>query len=367
MLFAQYPNTHLTGIDFSSELIESSKIKIMIDDNLIVSFVHGYNEKLQTLKEVPSLWEIGAEEEKVFNYSFPSTPEDFKNLQYDFDGKMPETEFPQTIGRYGFTGLVKLKSKILAASWNAFYEIDLITKKIKKIISNQYTCYIHKFYADEECIIFALAFNDLVVKMDHNGNIHYIIEINQRLEVNEVNESKKYDYRFVTKPWSGATGYYHFNNIQMINGEIWLTSRNTNSFIVVNNARKKAELKTLNHYSPAMIHDGDCYKGEFYFTSVDGKIIKAKKASEYDKDIFNYELIVTHLHKIDKVENNWCRGILIRENNMHVTLDGRYGSDLAFKLATFDLQFELKSVRRFEWSKVGRENEIKYVTGFDIV
>ena len=50
--------------------------------------------------------------------------------------------------------------------------------------------------------------------------------------------------------------------------ELWLTSRNLNSFIVVNLKKMKAELKTISLSTTALIHDGFHYKKNI---SSDGK------------------------------------------------------------------------------------------------
>ena len=57
---------------------------------------------------------------------------------------------------------------------------------------------------------------------------------------------------------------------------MWLTSRNCNCLVAVDLKTKKAQLRTMNLSTPALIHDGVKKDQKFYFTSIDGKILIAE-------------------------------------------------------------------------------------------
>ena len=63
---------------------------------------------------------------------------------------------------------------------------------------------------------------------------------------------------------------------------------------------------------------------------------------------------------------NWCRGISKTKNGYAVTIDGRYDSDLSFKVLEIDKNGKVISLDRIEWSAIAKEDGIRYVTGFDI-
>ena len=50
-----------------------------------------------------------------------------------------------------------------------------------------------------------------------------------------------------------------------------------------------------------------------------------------------------------------------------MAIDGRYDGDLSFGLLQLDGDCNLLDQRRFRWSNIGSENDLRYVTGFDIV
>ena len=55
-----------------------------------------------------------------------------------------------------------------------------------------------------------------------------------------------------------------------------------------------------------------------------------------------------------------------RANRLSVAIDGSYDGDLSFGLLQLDRDCKLLDQRRFRWSNIGREDDIRYVTGFDI-
>lgn len=211
-----------------------------------------------------------------------------------------------------------------------------------------------------------MPFMDMVVIIDHQGNVIDRFTIDQTLRISRDNIDETIDWRFADKPWSGPTGLFHINSVQTIGQDIYLTSRNLGALIVVRPGEDHASLRTLNYRTPTCVHDGDYVDGKFYLTSIDGKILIASQPKEFDSTRFRYDLQVDCV-RLDEVQKNWCRGIAVTDEFIYTTIDGRYDSDLSFGLLQLDRAGNLLDQRRFRWSNIGSENDIRYVTGFDIV
>ena len=87
--------------------------------------------------------------------------------------------------------------------------------------------------------------------------------------------------------------------------------------------------------------------------------------------LYNRDL-VTEVIEISKTdfgrEPNWCRGIAVSEGKIYVTIDGRYDSDLSFGVLEIDEKtHKTRQIARLRWDEVGNEDEIRYVTGFDLI
>ena len=133
--------------------------------------------------------------------------------------------------------------------------------------------------------------------------------------------------------------------------------------------------------TPVLLHDGNFVDGKWYFTSVDGKILIAEESSGISKTykkvektenmhLYNRDLIAK-LIRLDETkfgrEPTWCRGIAVYEDEIFVTVDGRYDSELAFGLLGLQEDGTVTHYEKLHWNQVGKESEIRYVTGFDIV
>jgi hypothetical protein len=334
-----------------------------------VSFVHGYHDvqPQEATTKRPALWTLGMAEQEVHSYLFPVNGRDFHDLPYPVVGQLPERDVTvERFPRYGFTGLERVGDSLYAGSWNGIYRLSAQTKEVKALITSPYTCYLHRFHVDRERIVTAVPFKDLVAVMDHAGRCEDVFWIDRELRVRRDGFDREADWRFLTKPWSGSCGYFHLNNVQMIDGEIVLTARNLGALLVINRERTICRLRTLNYCTPTCIHDGDFVDGAYFFTSIDGKIIVAREPDEHDGSLFNYDLQAEHT-RLDEIEKNWCRGIAVTPERLYVTIDGRYGTELSFKLLELDRQMHPTVLRRFEWSRVGDPEAIRFVTGFDIV
>jgi hypothetical protein len=354
-----------------------------VKTQIIVSFVHGYDEHKFTHDPNdlrPALWNVN--EEKHYSYPFPRNPDDFIKYKNLIAGELPlkDARVFEKLPRFGFTGMVATNDHIFTGSWNAVYKIDRKNFELERIISNRLINDLHGIYADEEIIITALTCKDTVVISDHSGNVIEHFAIDKNLSVIQYDDIDKYDWRFISKQFRGSCGYWHFNYVQKIGNEIWLTARNISAFIVVDLNTRSASLRTMNMCTPVLIHDGKKVRDRYYFTSVDGKIIIAedsKKAQNNDNhwedpgdlELYNRDLIAK-LIRISETEfgrePNWCRGIHVDGDVIYVTVDGRYDTDLSFAVVGIKESGEKVFEERLCWRDIGPEDELRYVTGFDL-
>ena len=61
-----------------------------------------------------------------------------------------------------------------------------------------------------------MPFMDMVVIIDHQGNVIDRFTIDQTLRISRDIADDDIDWRSVDKPWSGTTGLFHINNVQTI-------------------------------------------------------------------------------------------------------------------------------------------------------
>jgi len=354
-----------------------------LNNNILVTFVHNYNDQNIRLKsdEVPALWQIKNKVSNYYNYPFPRIPSDFEEIENLIKGEMPLPTTPnfKRLPRFGFTGIQEYGDYVYAGSWNSVYKIRKKDLKLDNIISNHLMNDMHGIYVDKDIVGTILTGKDTIVFSNHEGEIIDYFTIKNDLKVVKDEKIEKYDWRFISKQFRGSTGCWHFNFIQKFGNELWLTARNTNSFVVVNLKTLKAHLRLMNFFTPALIHDGKLKNGKYYFTSIDGKIIIAEEASKasfqareeikkihlFDRDLLTktIRLNETELGR----EPNWCRGIDIKDDLLFVTIDGRYGTDLSFGLLVLNEDGKVFENHRLRWSDIGDESKIRFVTGFDVL
>lgn len=354
-----------------------------MNQNIAVSFVHGYEDLQYNVGNdiLPALWVHAGEEEAVYNYPFPRNVSDFNDYKGLISGSMPLPNSPdfEKLPRFGLTGLVELRDRLYAGSWNAIYEIRKSNFELVRLISNPLMNDMHGIWADEECFITLLTGKDTVVISDHNGDVIEHFTVANDLSIFTDKDIEKVDWRFLGKQFRGATGVWHFNYVQRFGDEIWLTARNLNAFIVVNKKTRKSWIRSMNQKTVVLLHDGLRYKDEYYFTSIDGKIIIAAEA---DKASFSVREKIDEIGKFSRDmicevirleetefnrQPNWCRGLACADDVMYVTVDGRYDvNDLSFGLLGLKRNGSKTLERRLKWNDVGSENDLRYVTGFDI-
>lgn len=355
-------------------------------DDVLVSFVHGYQNLDIGLPpgDKPALWRFRNGESTYFNLPFPRAPEDFHALGKTLVGELPrpDTEPFKKLPRFGLTGLAKTKNHVFAGSWNAVYRFNRSNLALEAIVSNRLHNDMHGIYADESEIITILTSKDTIVRCDHEGKVIDHFFVSNDLSIGKDSSVDEHDWRFISKQFRGSCGYWHFNYVQKFGDEIWLTSRNCSSFVVVDTKKKKAWLRLMNHTTPNLLHDGIRHGNKYYFTSIDGKIIiaehhsTAKEAEANWENPGNLELykrdLITRLIRLNETslgrEPNWCRGIDVANGKIFVTIDGRYDSDLSFGLlAVEETTQKVLLNERLSWSQVGNEKDIRYVTGFDVL
>jgi hypothetical protein len=342
-------------------------------------FIQSVSLKAQQKKR-PALWKISNGHAETFSYIFPRNPRDFLRIKDLISGTPPlsHAEDFKKLPRYGLTGLHKFNDCFYAGGWNSVYEIDAKTCELKRLISHQLMSDLHGIWVDKEGIISILTSKDTIVFTDFDGSITDCFSITKDLNI--VNEARlaEIDWRFISKQYRGSCGFWHFNYAQRYGDELWLTSRCASSFIVVDMKKKKASLRLMNHCTPILLHDGVNYNGKYYFTSIDGKIIIAEDPSGTNKTdreyvdnlhLYNRDLI-TSVIRLQETElgrePNWCRGIACYGEYIYVTIDGRYDTDLSFGVIGIDHKGILLDHFRLKWSDIGSEEQLRYVTGFDV-
>lgn len=355
-----------------------------INSNIVVSFVHGYenlNYRVPT-KKFPALWvHQSSNKSFVCNYLFPRNVTDFYDCKSIISGNMPfqNAKDFEKLPRFGFTGLAQHNDNLYAGSWNGVYEISKNDFSLKRIISNNMMNDMHGICLNENFIVTVLTGKDTIVLSDFNGKIINHFTIANDLSVFRNTNLEKIDWRFISKQYRGATGIWHFNYVQIFGDEIWLTSRNIGAIIVVNIKTLKAHIRTMNQKTTTQLHDGLFYNNEYYFTSIDGKIIIAseEKNSKFDNrekfddmNKFSRDLSC-ELIRLEDTEfgkqPNWCRGIACKKDEIYVTIDGRYDHDLSFGLLGIKRSRKKILETRLKWNEIGEIDKLRYVTGFDLL
>lgn len=352
--------------------------------SLYVSFVHGYQDLSINLAEThrPALWHLNGTEQQVFSYPFPRNVDDFSVYSKLIVGEQPYASAKnfKKLPRFGLTGLARYGSKIYAGSWNAVYEIDGETGALLRIVSNHLMSDLHGIWADEKGLITVLTGKDLIVMTDYEGRVTERFAIGRDLSIYVPDGIDEVDWRFVSKQFRGSTGHWHFNYVQRYGNKLWLTARNANCFVVVDLDARTASFRLMNLCTPALLHDGILSNGKHYFTSIDGKVIIAEQADgsslnsrERVDDISLYHRdMVTKVIRLEETDfgrmPNWCRGIeVVDDDRIFVTVDGRYDTQLRFGLVALTPEGKILNERWLDWSAVGDDRDLRFVTGFDVI
>ena len=352
-------------------------------DNIAVSFVHGYSDLETDVQKdaLPALWTMASNGTTTHDYPFPRNVSDFEQYKDLIVGEAPLADAKdfKKLPRFGFTGLEENGDYLYAGSWNSVYEIRKSDFGLDRIITNSLMNDMHGIWVGDDQIITLLTGKDEVVISDMDGKVIDHFTVANDLTVYKNEEVEGLDWRFLSKQFRGATGTWHFNYVQRFDDEIWLTARNLGAFIVVDFKTKKARIRAMNQKTPVLLHDGLLYKEEYYFTSIDGKVLIASEADKArfnpreefaDVALFTRDL-VCELIRLDETEfgrePNWCRGIACSDDVIYVTVDGRYDTDLSFGVLGIKRDGTKVIEERLRWSDIGPEKQLRFVTGFDIV
>ncbi len=354
-----------------------------MNSKIVTSFVHAYNDldyKIEKEK-LPALWINDSSDKKlILKYPFPRNISDFYDYKSIISGTMPlqSAKIFKKLPRFGLTGLAQYGSNLYAGSWNGVYEISKSDFSLKRIITNHMMNDLHGIWVDEEYVITVLTGKDTIVLSDFDGKIINHFTIGNNLKVLKNIHLENIDWRFLSKQFRGATGIWHINNVQRFGDEIWLTARNLGAIIVVNIKTLQAHIRTINQKTVVMLHDGLYYNNEYYFTSIDGKIIIASDAKnakfnpreEFDSlENFSRDMICEVI-RLEETEfgrqPNWCRGITCNKDEIYVTVDGLYGSNFSFGLLGLKRTGKKFLETQLNWHEIGQLDQLRFVTGFDI-
>jgi len=360
--------------------IAKTQLKTFKEGKIMIActFVHGYENNYNPGGDLPALL-IVSNDVSYYNYEFPRNPLEFQETKLNIKGELPlesAKNFP-VLPRFGFTGCAIDSERIYCGSWNGVYEIDTVNFECIAFITHRLMNDLHGICINKTKIYTILTGKDTVVVTSKEGEILNTYTINNKLEVNQNNpQLMEHDWRFISKQFRGSTGLFHFNYIQVIDGKIWLTSRNLGCFVVLDVETNTAELRTINQKTVVLLHDGVYKNNAFYFTSIDGKILISSESEahnpreQFDEITYFNRDLNSKVIRLEETElgyqPNWCRGIDIKDQEITITIDGLYGSDLSFKLISLTENGELKRNNKIEWKKIGAEKNLRYVTGFDV-
>ena len=116
--------------------------------------------------------------------------------------------------------------------------------------------------------------------------------------------------------------------------------------------------------------NGEAVSGKTWVKGYTRTVSTEKVKKVEDIELYNRDL-VTELIRIKETnygrEPNWCRGIEIYEDRIFCTIDGRYDSDLSFGILELSRTGETKEITRLKWDEIGNADDIRYVTGFDLI
>ena len=132
-----------------------------------------------------------------------------------------------------------------------------------------------------------------------------------------------------------------------------------------------------------MIHDGESGPNDsVVFTSVDGKIITANTPSKISstmpsmkesgfKPMMHRDFITKTIKIADLKghEINWCRGMLVIDNQAFTTIYGRYEQDKPY-FSIFKLNLDDPSNNseiQISYDLIDYPSEIRYMTGFSVI
>lgn len=350
---------------------------------IVASFVHGYLDmEARVSGTAPAMAVIGNDGEvELLEFFFPRSVSDF-NLVNNLRGIPPKSDAYShlvSVPRLGLTGLAQdtKSGKIVAGSHTGIFVINSDLSQ-EAFVSHRLLADPHGIALSDDFIFSALPELDLVVKTDLYGDVCSLWQIGGDFRIrNPRNENLPTDdFRMRGKGRRGPMGRFHFNNVEVVDGRIFVTSRNIGAVLSFKEEDQVAELLPVAHHSPVLIHDGVPFDGLSYFTSIDGKILTVD-ARNYAPDYFyrtgetptaHYPFAASSavLRMTDVLgrDVNWMRGLDVTRTNFVTTVDGIYGSS---HFSVIDIDRSNTSFREFSisWEMLRPQGELRFATGFD--
>lgn len=380
MFFLKQKKIFRDAFFYINNYLSLKEIKKIKNYNIVTTLSLSAYLKKKNETSIPCLWRITEKENKVYNYDLPMLPSEFKTLNHLIVGEMPDVNDEDVINnglfdykknRLGLTGIAKFNNNYYCGSWNSIIEIDANTFKQKKIITNKLIADTHGVFVYQNTIITILTGMDTIVFSNFEGKIIKYFRIYPDLKVKSDKSIEDIDWRFVSKKFRGASGYWHFNYVQMVNNKLFITSRNISSIIVLDTEKLKTEILSLNLSEPCLLHDGVYANKKFHFTSIDGKLVTAQNSDNFV--VNNLKITRAFEANIKKIKNtkysktpNWCRGISVKNNIKFVTIDGRYDTGLSMGILGLKDENDVIFYKKISKKLFKFPDRIISLTGFDV-
>lgn len=350
---------------------------------ILASFVHGYADPTTEVTGTAPAMVVISDDGRVElkHLFFPRVASDFINIP-NLLGEPPEGDSYKhlaSVPRLGLTGLAREEDSgaIVAGSHTGVFvfHADLTEKAF---ISHRLLADPHGLTISNGAIFTALPELDLVVKTDLQGNVRGLWQIGGDLRIREpdIRDLPSDDFRLRGKGRRGPMGRFHFNNVEVSEGAISVTSRNIGAALRFREQDDVAELLPIAHHSPALLHDGVSFRGLVYFTSVDGKLLTVDPES-YTADYFYRQgeapaahhpfaasSSILRMRDVLGRDVNWMRGLDVTESNFVTTVDGIYGSST---FSIIDIRRSDMSFREYpiSWEMLKPAGELRFASGFD--
>lgn len=309
---------------------------------------------------------------------FPRVPADFRKMP-DLVGELPLTDEVgfHRLPRFGCTGLCRHGDYAYMGSWNGIYKVGIENLECAGFFTNRMMCDLHGIWVDDEGFMTTMPGKDTVVMTGFDGRVIDHFTVGQDLSVYRDPRLMTVDWRFLSKQYRGSTGWWHFNYVQKVGDEIWLTSRNSSCFLVVNKERTKARLRTVNWGEPVLMHDGRLIDGKFYATSINGLVLvmwedeAVLDFTDFNRDLMGQFYLISRKSEIPGEVHlvDWCRGIDVRGKRFFTNVEGRYGEATGFKVIGGEIDIERQRIENIKVVSVIRppDEGVDYLTGFDVL
>lgn len=355
----------------------------MSKGTIIASFVLGYTDaSIEVSGTAPAIAVIEDDGEvTLHDLFFPRSVSDFRNV-FNLRGSLPNNDtysHLHPVPRLGLTGLAQDREsgRIFAGSYTGIFVFNYDLSQ-EAFITHRLLADSHGIAFSNGAIFSALPELDLILQTDLNGDIRSLwrIEGDLRIEKLRLGDLPVDDFRLRGKGRRGPLGRFHFNNVEVVDGNIFVTSRNLSAVLHFQSDDETAKLLPIAHSSPALLHDGVLFEGLVYFTSVDGKLLTVD-ARHYEPDYFYssgeapaayYPFAasssVFRMRDMLGRDVTWMRGLDVTRENFVTTVDGIYGSS---SFSVVDIDRSNNSFREFQisWDMLRPQGELRYASGFD--